>query len=157
MVTEQVISTTILARIENDVGIKREKDRDHSNCFGIVDLVKRETILEMEEVDKKHISASVMKKPMVDEVLENVFTVNKIPCIKGLSRETTTSLHNLHAIFKNGNPKIPVKRRREEATEISFKVMSKTEEGKNGDPAGMESLSGSSLCAVEKKGLTDPR
>ena len=31
-----------------------------------------------------------------------------------------------------------------------------TEEGKNDDPAGMEILSGSSLCAVDKKGLTDP-
>ena len=62
MVTEQVVSTTILARIENDVGIKREKDRDHSNRFDIVDVEERETVLEMEEVDKKHISASVMKK-----------------------------------------------------------------------------------------------
>ena len=62
-------------------------------------------------------------------------------------------------MFKNGNPnpKIPVKRRREEALEISFNFMSKAEEGKNDDPDDMEPLSGSSLCAVEKKGLTDPR
>ena len=62
MVTEQVISTTILAWIENDVGIKREKDWEHSNRFDIVDVEERKTVLEMEEVDKKHISASVMKK-----------------------------------------------------------------------------------------------
>ena len=76
MVTEQVISTTILAWIENDVGIKREKDWEHSNRFDIVDVEERKTVLEMEEVDKKHISASVMKKPMVDGVLETFFTVN---------------------------------------------------------------------------------
>ena len=42
--------------------------------------------------------------------------------MKGLS-----SVHNLYAMFKNGNPKIPVKRRREEAPEISFKVISKAD------------------------------
>ena len=46
MVTEQVISTTILAWIENDVGIKREKDWDHSNRFDIVDVEERKTVLE---------------------------------------------------------------------------------------------------------------
>ena len=60
MVTEQVISTTILAWIENDVGIKREKDWDHSNRFDIVDVEGRESVPEMEEVDKMQISASVI-------------------------------------------------------------------------------------------------
>ena len=42
------------------MGIK--KDRDNSNHFEIVDAEEIDTVLEMEEVDKKHISASVMKK-----------------------------------------------------------------------------------------------
>ena len=80
---------------------------------------------------------------MVYGVLETVFTVNTIPGIKELSGETTTSVHNLHSMFKYGNPKIPVKRRREKPPEISLAVMYKAEEGSN-------------LCAVDKKGLTDP-
>ena len=92
MVTEQLLSTTIVARIENDVGIKLEKDRDHSNRFDIVD---KGVEMEEVEVDKKHISASVMKNPMLDGVLEIVLTVNKIPGIKGLSGETNTNVHNL--------------------------------------------------------------
>ena len=92
MVTEQLLSTTIVARIENDVGIKLEKDRDHSNRFDIVD---KGVEMEEVEVDKKHISASVMKNPMLDGVLEIVLTVSKIPGMKGLSGETTTNVHNL--------------------------------------------------------------
>ena len=43
------------------MGIKREKDRDNSNHFDIVDVEEIDTVLEMEEVDKKHISASVIE------------------------------------------------------------------------------------------------